>query len=79
VNCPACGHVNQESAKFCSECATAMRNESVCPACGHENTPGSKFCSECAKPMAATAPSLVVSTESVTYEAAARTIVTAAG
>ncbi len=57
VNCPACGHVNQESAKFCSECATAMRNESVCPACGHENTPGSKFCSECAKPMAATAPS----------------------
>src|SRR3989442_10322559 len=56
MNCPSCGQLNQETAKFCSECATPLRPVGVCAACGHENTRSSKFCSECAAPLAPATP-----------------------
>ena len=43
--CASCGTANDEGAKFCDECGSALRTG--CPNCGAANKPGAKFCSEC--------------------------------
>ena len=53
MKCPACGHENLDSAKFCNDCAAKL--ELVCPQCGHVNPPESKFCNECASNLSAPA------------------------
>jgi class 3 adenylate cyclase len=49
MNCPACGHENPDSAKFCDECAAPFNRR--CAACGSTNRPNAKFCNECAAPL----------------------------
>lgn len=62
TDCPACGHPNHDTAKFCEECAeplaapppttptpAAARLPLVrCPSCGHPNETSARFCEECA-------------------------------
>ena len=48
--CPACAHENRPGAKFCEECAGALKR--VCASCGAELRPTAKFCDECATPVA---------------------------
>ena len=43
--CPACGHENRETAKFCEACAVALQR--VCAGCGCALRPTAKFCDEC--------------------------------
>jgi hypothetical protein len=45
---------NNDGPKFCSQCATPLRQEYACSACGFVNAPGSRFCSDCAQPLTAT-------------------------
>ena len=45
MECPACGFLNLEEARFCNQCGTKL--EKSCPACGQVNPPGSKFCHAC--------------------------------
>jgi hypothetical protein len=49
MNCPACGHENPDSAKFCNQCARPLPIR--CSNCGSSNPAGSKFCNECAAPL----------------------------
>src|SRR2546427_4911328 len=56
MRCPSCARDNPEGARFCSECASPLRQELACPSCGSPNAPGSKFCNECAQPLATDAP-----------------------
>lgn len=46
VRCPSCGALNNENAKFCSECGAKL-GPKCCPNCGAEIAPGAKFCGEC--------------------------------
>ena len=45
MNCPACGHLNANTARFCEECAADLPR--ACPSCGTANKPTAKFCTEC--------------------------------
>ena len=45
MECPNCGHENDEDAKFCDECGTAMAKS--CPSCGKSNDGDAKFCDGC--------------------------------
>ena len=45
--CPACGAETSPTARFCSECGTALAV--TCPACGADAS--GKFCSECGSPL----------------------------
>ncbi|MEP7158965.1 MAG: adenylate/guanylate cyclase domain-containing protein, partial [Chloroflexota bacterium] len=45
MNCPNCGTLNLDTAKFCMECGTTLN--AGCPNCGFVNQPGAKFCNEC--------------------------------
>src|SRR5438552_3451341 len=56
MKCPSCARDNPEGAKFCSECASALRQELACPSCGFANAPGSRVCNECAQALATDAP-----------------------
>ena len=49
--CPACQAENKATAKFCSECGTALALR--CPGCGTPHRPGQRFCDECGTPLAA--------------------------
>jgi class 3 adenylate cyclase len=51
MTCAACGTLNAEGAKFCSECGEPLSQ--ACPTCGSSVTAGAKFCSECGAPFAA--------------------------
>ena len=53
ISCPACGHTNDASARFCNSCG--LRIDSVCPSCGAANAAGSRFCGECGRDMATAA------------------------
>ena len=57
MNCPACGHENPDSAKFCNECAGSL--PSRCLKCGSSNPAGSKFCNECAAPLSGASSPLI--------------------
>jgi class 3 adenylate cyclase/predicted ATPase len=45
MECPNCGVVFTEGAKFCSQCGTGFALS--CPSCGSHEAPGSKFCAQC--------------------------------
>ncbi len=45
VNCPNCGILNSEGAKFCAECGTSLYK--VCSHCKQKNSPQAKYCTEC--------------------------------
>ncbi len=49
MNCPACGHANPETARFCNECGGSLGV--VCARCRGENPPRARFCSQCAAPL----------------------------
>jgi class 3 adenylate cyclase/tetratricopeptide (TPR) repeat protein len=53
VDCPACGTANQDGAKFCVECGTALALALACPSCGTPHAPGQRFCAECGATLAA--------------------------
>ena len=50
MKCPKCRHENEESAKFCEECATPLSR--ACAKCGRPLSPTAKFCPGCAHPAA---------------------------
>ena len=47
MDCPGCGHVNPEGARFCGNCATSLVEPSPCPSCGAPNPAEQKFCNAC--------------------------------
>ena len=49
--CPSSAHENRPGAKFCEECAAALKR--ACASCGAELRPSAKFCDECATPTGA--------------------------
>src|SRR5438034_10085615 len=56
--CPACGHENPDTARFCRRCGASLEPQVKCPACGGWCRPGDLFCMACGAPVgnAATAP-----------------------
>jgi membrane protease subunit (stomatin/prohibitin family) len=48
--CPACGHPNDEDAKFCDDCGAAVSK--ACPTCGAANDGHAKFCDGCGNRLA---------------------------
>ncbi|MFN0070924.1 MAG: inactive serine/threonine-protein kinase VRK3, partial [Chloroflexota bacterium] len=64
MHCQACATDNDDSARFCSQCAAPLRSTQTCPACGAENAAGGRFCNQCASaliPQAAQAQPLPAS------------------
>src|SRR5581483_1389384 len=57
MTCPACGHENTKSAKFCNACGATL--SAACAACGTVNPPQARFCSECGEPLGADRPASV--------------------
>jgi class 3 adenylate cyclase len=51
MNCQSCGHQNRDSAKFCEECGTTLKN--ACSQCGQELRAGAKFCDSCGQSVSA--------------------------
>lgn len=47
--CPACDHVNAQSAAFCSACGEPLTRR--CPACEHANWSGAEYCAGCGRAM----------------------------
>ncbi len=45
IDCPNCGHSNDNDAKFCDDCGTAMAKS--CPSCGQVNDGDARFCNGC--------------------------------
>ena len=45
MECPSCGAVNREGAKFCATCGTPLGL--ACPSCGAPHEAGQAFCDEC--------------------------------
>jgi serine/threonine protein kinase len=56
--CPACQSPNNDTARFCTNCAAPLVTELVCSACGTINAPTAKFCSNCAAPLRGITPPL---------------------
>jgi class 3 adenylate cyclase len=55
MDCPSCGHLNRESARFCAECATPLIDTVTCPSCGTTHPPATKHCDSCGQALADTA------------------------
>jgi hypothetical protein len=51
MQCPGCGHENQEDALFCVKCGKSIDVSAggmlYCPSCGKENLQGVSFCAFC--------------------------------
>ncbi len=43
--CSACGHSNDDLARFCDQCGAALSK--TCPSCGERNDGDAKFCDGC--------------------------------
>src|SRR3989475_45790 len=52
MQCPSCGHLNREGARFCAECATPLIDALACPSCGTANPPTAKHCDSCGQALA---------------------------
>lgn len=58
MNCPKCGNVLSDSAKFCGKCGTSIElaqetQATPCIHCGKSLKPGAKFCGHCGNSQAA--------------------------
>ena len=51
ISCPSCRASNDDAARFCSACGTALAQ--VCPSCGAAAPARARFCSECGSPLGA--------------------------
>jgi hypothetical protein len=49
VRCHKCNKENDDKAKFCDECGTALAKTKPCPSCGEKNDPDARFCDDCGK------------------------------
>jgi hypothetical protein len=47
VACQNCSHPNDEDARFCGQCGTALQMWKSCPSCNRENDPAANFCDNC--------------------------------
>jgi class 3 adenylate cyclase/tetratricopeptide (TPR) repeat protein len=56
MECPSCGHLNREGARFCAQCATPLIDAITCPSCGTGNSPAAKHCDSCGHALTAAAP-----------------------
>jgi class 3 adenylate cyclase len=52
MDCPSCGHVNREGARFCAECATPIIDMVTCPSCGTAHPPAARHCDSCGQALA---------------------------
>ncbi|HUR73203.1 MAG TPA: adenylate/guanylate cyclase domain-containing protein [Sporichthya sp.] len=52
--CVACGHVNREGLRFCTDCGAAIGV--ACPGCGASAEPGGRFCGHCGTSLSAAPP-----------------------
>jgi len=53
VQCPGCGHMGPQGAKFCMNCGQKMPAPGACPNCGAATSPGAKFCGQCGNGLSA--------------------------
>lgn len=51
--CARCGHLDDTSANFCSQCGTARSGEVACAQCQAGNQPSARFCRQCGSSMVA--------------------------
>jgi class 3 adenylate cyclase len=51
MRCSNCGANNAADARFCNQCAAALRKR--CPKCAFDNGPEARFCSQCATSLTA--------------------------
>ncbi|MFI5393184.1 MAG: AAA family ATPase, partial [Myxococcota bacterium] len=51
ISCPSCRASNDDAARFCSACGTALAQ--VCPSCGAAAPARARFCSECGSQLGA--------------------------
>jgi predicted ATPase/class 3 adenylate cyclase len=56
MDCPSCGHLNREGARFCAECAAPLIDTVTCPSCGATNPPAAKHCDSCGQALAGATP-----------------------
>lgn len=49
IRCLECNALNDENAKFCSNCGAKLEKVRVCPECGKKLEKNAKFCSNCGK------------------------------
>jgi class 3 adenylate cyclase/tetratricopeptide (TPR) repeat protein len=56
MDCPSCGHVNREGARFCAQCAAPLFDTVTCPSCGTVNPPAARHCDSCGQALADAAP-----------------------
>lgn len=49
IRCLECNALNDENAKFCSNCGAKLEKVRKCPDCGKELDENAKFCSNCGK------------------------------
>ena len=49
IRCLECNALNDENAKFCSNCGAKLEKVRVCPECGKKLEENAKFCSNCGK------------------------------
>ena len=59
MECPNCGLDFSKSARFCSQCGSALALS--CPSCGNSEPPGSKFCTKCGASLHQATSGIVVS------------------
>jgi hypothetical protein len=59
MECPNCGVESSESARFCSQCGSALALS--CPSCGNSEPLGSKFCAKCGASLPHATSGIIVS------------------
>ncbi len=47
MDCPSCGHLTREGARFCAQCATPLIDRVTCPSCGTAHPPAARHCDSC--------------------------------
>jgi len=68
ITCPHCGYSNTSQAKFCSQCAHSLADDTAgehtvslgqknyCPYCEASNPPGAVYCGNCGRSLTSTIP-----------------------